>query len=323
MNVLITGGAGFIGSHLADRLLREGTGHRVVCVDDLSTGSLDNIHHLLGRKDFRFVRDSVRNLGTMTSLVDHCDVIFHLAAAVGVKLIVDEPVRTIETNIHGSEVMLELACKFGRKILLASSSEVYGKGEKVPFCEDDDIVLGSTRYSRWCYACSKMVDEFLALAYFRQFGLPTVVCRFFNTVGPRQTGMYGMVIPRFVRWALKGQPLEVYGQGTQKRSFGNVSDVVGAIERLMECDAAVGQVINVGTDQSTSINELADTIIQMTGSTAGKRYISYEQAYGQPFDDLPCRVPDLSRLRRLIDYKSQVPLRQTLEQVIAYEKGRK
>lgn len=322
MNILITGGAGFIGSHLADRLLRDGSDHKVVCVDDLSTGSLDNIRHLMGRRDFRFVRDSVRNHGTMTSLVDHCDIIFHLAAAVGVKLIVDEPVRTIETNIHGSEVMLELACKFGRKILIASSSEVYGKGEKIPFAEDDDIVLGSTRFSRWCYACSKMVDEFLALAYHRQFGLPTIVCRFFNTVGPRQTGMYGMVIPRFVRWALRNQPLEVYGQGQQVRSFCNVSDVVGAMEKLMGCDGAVGQVINIGTEESTTIDGLADTIIEMTGSTAGKRYISYEQAYGQPFDDLPRRVPDLGRVRGLIGYEPRIALRQTLEQVIAYEKGR-
>jgi UDP-glucose 4-epimerase len=293
-----------------------------VCVDDLSTGSLDNIRHLMSRRDFRFVRDTVRNQGTMTSLVDHCDVIFHLAAAVGVKLIVDEPVRTIETNIHGSEVMLELACKFGRKILLASSSEVYGKGEKVPFAEDDDIVLGSTRFSRWCYACSKMVDEFLALAYHRQFGLPTIVCRFFNTVGPRQTGMYGMVIPRFVRWALRNQPIDVYGKGQQERCFCNVSDVVGAVEQLINCEAAVGQVINIGTDQSITIDALADTVLEMTGSTAGKRYVSYEQAYGQPFDDLPRRVPNLTRVRQLIGYEPRVPLRQTLEQVIAYEKGR-
>ncbi len=322
MNILITGGAGFIGSHLADRLLRDGSGHNIISVDDLSTGSLDNIHHLLERPDFRFVRDTVRNIGTMTSLVDRCDMIFHLAAAVGVKLIVDEPVRTIETNIHGSEVMLELACKFGRKILIASSSEVYGKGERIPFSEDDDIVLGSTRYSRWCYACSKMVDEFLALAYNRQFGLPAVVCRFFNTVGPRQTGMYGMVIPRFVRWAIRGEPVQVYGQGGQVRSFCNVADVTGAMERLMACPAAVGQVINIGTEESITIDALADLVIQMTGSTAGKKYVTYEQAYGQPFDDLPRRVPNLARIRGLIGYEPKVKLATTLQQVIDYERKR-
>ena len=322
MKILITGGAGFIGSHLADRLLRTGAGHRVVCVDDLSTGSLDNIRHLLGRQDFQFVRDDVCNVGTMTALVDRCDAVFHLAAAVGVQLIVDEPVRTIETNIHGSEVVLELANKFGRRILIASSSEVYGKGEQMPFAEDDDVVLGSTRYSRWCYACSKMVDEFLALAYHRQFALPTVVCRLFNTVGPRQTGAYGMVIPRFVRAALRGEPLEVYGTGRQVRCFCNVADVVEALERLIQCERAVGQVINVGADQSITINELADLVIEMTGSRGGKRYLSYEQAYGQPFDDLMRRVPDLARLRGLIDFQPRVELRRTLEQVIEYERSR-
>ena len=225
--VLITGGAGFIGSHLAEALLQRG--HRVVAVDDLSTGSLDNIRPLLGRPDFQFVRESVRNATTMTPLVDRCDLIYHLAAAVGVQLIVDEPVHTIETNIHGSEVVLNLANKFRRKIFVASTSEVYGKSTKVPFNEDDDTTLGSTTFTRWSYACSKMIDEFLALAYHGQYGLETIVCRFFNTIGPRQTGQYGMVVPRFVRQALRNEPLEIYGSGQQSRCFSNVADGVEAL----------------------------------------------------------------------------------------------
>ena len=244
MNVLITGGAGFIGSHLAEAMLK--LGHSVIIVDDLSTGSLDNIIHLAGQAGFQFVRETVRNDSTMAPLVDRCDVIYHLAAAVGVQLIVDRPVHTIETNIHGSEVILNLANKFGRKILVASTSEVYGKSTKVPFSEDDDTTLGSTRFTRWSYACSKMVDEFLALAYRDQFGLETIICRFFNTVGPRQTGQYGMVVPRFVLAALKNEPLRVFGTGQQSRCFASVADVIGAIIKLVDCPGAVGEVINVG-----------------------------------------------------------------------------
>lgn len=317
---LITGGAGFIGSHLTDRLLD--AGHRVVCVDDLSTGSLDNIRHLRGRAGYQFVRDSVRNEQTMTGLVDRCDVVFHLAAAVGVQLIVDRPVHTIETNIHGSEVTLNLANKFGRKIVVASTSEVYGKSEKVPFREDDDTVFGSTRFTRWSYACSKMVDEFLALAYHDQFGLPAIVCRFFNTVGPRQTGAYGMVVPRFVRAALTGEPIRIYGTGRQSRCFCNVADVVDALLALVECDAAVGQVINIGTTESVTIEQLADMILELTGSRSEKVHLSYEEAYGRPFDDMLRRVPDLARIHRLVGYEPRFALRQTLEQVIAYEKSR-
>ncbi|MFB3892970.1 MAG: GDP-mannose 4,6-dehydratase [Phycisphaerae bacterium] len=318
MNILITGGAGFIGSHLAEAMLAAGRG--VVVVDDLSTGSLANIEHLLGNERFQFVRDSVRNVTLMTSLVDRCDAVFHLAAAVGVKLIVDRPVHTIETNIHGSEVVLDLANKFRRKVLIASSSEVYGKNTRVPFGEDDDTTLGSTRFNRWSYACSKMVDEFLALAYHDQYGLPAIICRLFNTVGPRQTGEYGMVVPRFVRKALAGEPIEVYGTGSQVRSFCNVADVVDALIRLMDCPLAVGEVINVGADEPITIEALADKVIELTGSRSAKKHLSYEQAYGRPFDDMLVRVPDLTKLKRLIGYEPKYTLEQTLRQVIEYEK---
>jgi UDP-glucose 4-epimerase len=319
MNVLITGGAGFIGSHLTEAMLA--LGHGVVVVDDLSTGSLDNLRAVVGRPGFRFVRESVRNESTMTVLVERCDVIFHLAAAVGVQLIVERPVHTIETNIHGSEVVLSLANKFGRKVLVASTSEVYGKNTKVPFGESDDTVLGSTRFSRWSYACSKMIDEFLALAYNDQFGLPAIVCRFFNTVGPRQTGQYGMVVPRFVRWALAGEPIEIYGTGKQSRCFCNVADVVGALIRLIECDGAVGEVINVGATESITIESLADKVIAMTGSASTKRHISYEQAYGRSFDDMLLREPDLTKVEGLIGYEPKNTLEQTLQQVIDFERA--
>ena len=320
MNVLITGGAGFIGSHLADALLAEG--HGVTVVDDLSTGLLDNLVGVAGDKNFRFVRDSVLNEATMTTLVGHCEVIYHLAAAVGVQLIVDNPVHTIETNIHGSEVVLNLANKFGRKILVASTSEVYGKNTSVPFKEDDDTTLGSTRFTRWSYACSKMVDEFLALAYHDQYGLDAIICRFFNTVGPRQTGAYGMVVPRFVRGALAGETIEIYGTGKQSRCFCNVSDVVDAMIKLIGCDEAVGGVINLGTTESITIEDLADKIIEMTGSSSPKCYLSYGEAYGRPFDDMLVRMPDLSKIKRLIGYEPTVPLVRTLEQVIEFEKLR-
>jgi UDP-glucose 4-epimerase len=320
MNILITGGAGFIGSHLAEAALARG--HAVIVVDDLSTGSLDNLAAVRGRPDFQFVRESVRNVPTMTALVDRCDAIFHLAAAVGVQLIVDEPVHTIETNIHGTEVVLDLANKFGRKVLVASTSEVYGKNTKMPFSEDDDTTLGSTRFTRWSYACSKMVDEFLAKAYHDQFGLPSVICRFFNTIGPRQTGQYGMVVPRFVRRALRGEPLEIYGTGQQSRCFCNVADVVEAILKLIDCPQAVGQVINLGNEESITMEALADKILAMTGSQSAKRRLTYEEAYGRPFDDMLVRKPDLSKVRRLIGYQPKFTLEQTLRQIIDDEKKR-
>jgi UDP-glucose 4-epimerase len=318
MKALVTGGAGFIGSHLCEALLK--AGHSVTAIDDLSTGSWRNISHIAGRAEFRFIRESVRNDVTMTPLVDHCDVIFHLAAAVGVQLIVDRPVHTIETNIHGSEVVLNLANKFGRKVLVASTSEVYGKSEKMPFREEDDVTLGSTRFTRWSYACSKMVDEFLALAYHDQFGLPAVICRFFNTIGPRQTGQYGMVVPRFVRRALMDETIEIYGTGKQSRCFCNVADVVEALLKLIECDGAVGEVINLGTEESVTIEDLADTIIEITGSRSAKKHLTYEEAYGRAFDDMQARKPDLSKIRKLIGYRPKHDLRQTLRQVVDYEK---
>jgi len=320
MNVLITGGAGFIGSHLADAMSQQG--HDIVAVDDLSTGSLDNIAHLMDKPGFRFVRESVRNAVTMTPLVDRCDMVFHLAAAVGVQLIVDRPVHTIETNIHGSEVILGLANTFRRKIVVASTSEVYGKNTKIPFSEDDDTTLGSTRFTRWSYACSKMVDEFLALAYHDQFGLSTIVCRFFNTIGPRQTGQYGMVVPRFVRRALRNEAIEIYGTGRQSRCFSNVADVVGALTDLIECPQADGQVVNIGSRESITIDVLADKIVEMTGSASEKRYLTYEQVYGRPFDDMLVRKPDLTKIEGLIDYHPRYSLEQTLEQIIDFERAK-
>lgn len=314
MKALITGGAGFIGSHLAQRLI--GTGHEVIVVDDLSTGSLKNIAELEGQRQFRFVHDSVHNSETMHLLIEQSDVVFHLAAAVGVQLIVDEPVRTIETNIHGTEVVLAVANKFRKKVLLASSSEVYGKSEAVPFREDDDTVLGSTRFSRWSYACSKAIDEFLGLAYYEQYNLPVVVGRFFNTVGPRQTGRYGMVIPRFVEKALKNDPVVIYGSGQQTRTFAYVGDVIDAIINLMNCPTAPGRVYNIGTEEEITIEALADKIIEMTGSKSEKKFISYQEAYGKPFDDMMRRAPSLERIRETISYEPKTPLEEILRLVI-------
>lgn len=315
MNVLITGGAGFIGSHLAERLIQRGD--RVVALDNLSTGSMKNIRGLLQVPNFKFVNDDVRNSETMHVLVEQCDVIYHLAAAVGVKLIVEQPVHTIETNIHGSEVVLKIAHKFFKPVLIASTSEVYGKSEVVPFHEDDDTVLGSTRFTRWSYACSKAIDEFLGLAYHKQYGLPVVVVRFFNTVGPRQTGQYGMVIPRFVERALKNEPLHIYGTGRQSRCFGYVGDVVDAVLALMGCKTAPGQVYNVGSTDEITIEALADKVIEMTGSRSVKQHLSYEEAYGQPFDDMMRRVPSLERIHKMIGYEPKTNLSEILRQIIA------
>ncbi|MHC5112303.1 MAG: NAD-dependent epimerase/dehydratase family protein, partial [Planctomycetota bacterium] len=288
MKALITGGAGFIGSHLIERLIADG--HEAVALDNLSTGNLQNLAAVLDRPRFQLVVDDVRNSETVHLLVERCDVVFHLAAAVGVQLIVDQPVHTIETNIHGTEVVAEVANKFRKKLLVASTSEVYGKSEKVPFREDDDTVLGSTRFSRWSYACSKAIDEFLALAYHQQFGLEVVVARFFNTVGPRQAGQYGMVIPRFVERAINNDPILIYGTGQQSRCFGFVGDVVDCVVKLMDNPAAAGRVFNIGATEEISIEGLADLIIEMTGSSSGKQHLSYEEAYGRPFDDMMRRV---------------------------------
>ncbi|MHC4982048.1 MAG: NAD-dependent epimerase/dehydratase family protein [Planctomycetota bacterium] len=320
MKALITGGAGFIGSHLARTLLDRGDS--VVVVDDLSTGSLENIADLeSGGGNFQFVRESVCNEAAIAELVGGCDVIFHLAAAVGVRLIADEPVRTMETNLLGSQVVLKLAGRFKRKVFVASSSEVYGKNSNAPFGEQDDTTLGPTSSLRFSYACSKLADEFLALAYHEQFGLEVVICRFFNIIGPRQTGRYGMVVPRFIRRALAEEPLEIYGDGKQVRCFLHVADAVEVLMRLTECDGAVGQVINIGSDQPVTIEALAEMVIEMTGSKAGKRCISYEQAYGRPMDDLLVRVPDISKINRLVAFEPKYTLTETLREIIEYEKA--
>jgi UDP-glucose 4-epimerase len=313
---LITGGAGFIGSHLAERLFADG--HAVTVLDDLSTGRLDNLKNLLGRPGFAFIRESVDDEQAVNIAVSAADAVFHLAAAVGVKLVVEEPVRTIRTTIHGTEVVLDAAHRFGGKpVLITSSSEVFGKGTRVPFAEDDDIVMGPTRQNRWCYAYAKAIDEFLGLAYHRQYGLPVVIVRLFNTVGPRQVGMYGMVLPRFVEAALAGRPLQVYGDGKQTRCFCHVSDVIDAIVKLMHTPAAVGQVFNLGSDEEISIRELAGRVIAKTGSKSPIENVSYEQAYGQPFDDMLRRVPKLDRIRAAIGFKPRFSLDQVIESVIA------
>jgi UDP-glucose 4-epimerase len=314
MRVLVTGGAGFIGSHLVESLLD--SGHAVSVIDDLSTGSIENLKKVKENKCFNFVKGTVRNTKTIDKLVKKSDAVYHLAAAVGVQLIVDEPVKTIETNIHGSEVVLEAANKYGRKVLIASTSEVYGKSEKVPFHEEDDSVLGSTRFSRWSYACSKAVDEFLAFAYYEQFGLPVVIARIFNTVGPRQTGRYGMVLPRFVESALKNKPIQIYGNGKQTRCFAHVSDVVRGLIALINCPESPGKVFNIGNEQEVTIEELADKVIEKTQSKSTKQFLSYEKAYGKKFDDMMRRVPCLKRIKETVGYQPNFNLDKILDSVI-------
>jgi UDP-glucose 4-epimerase len=303
---LITGGAGFIGSHLAEQLLERG--NTVVILDDLSTGRAENLRNLRDRAGVQIVRDSVENEATVGLLMSQCDAVFHLASAVGVQLIVDQPVRTIRTTIHGTEVVLEAAKKFGRPVLITSSSEVYGKGARVPFSEEDDVVMGATRHTRWCYAYAKGIDEFLGLAYHKQFGLPVTIVRLFNTVGPRQVGMYGMVLPRFVSWALAGKPLQVYGDGNQTRCFCHVSDVAGAIIALQADTKHAGQVFNLGSDEEISIIALARRVIELCDSSSMIEAISYEKAYGQAFDDLARRVPKLDRIRAAIGFSPRYKL---------------
>ncbi|MBA7493325.1 Bifunctional polymyxin resistance protein ArnA [subsurface metagenome] len=314
MKALITGGAGFIGSHLAERLLKDG--EEVVVVDNLSTGSLKNIEGFKNHGGFDFVEGDIRNSELVNAFVEQCDFVFHLAAAVGVKLIADRPVHTIETNIGGTEMVLDVANKFGRKILIASSSEVYGKNEAVPFREDDDIVLGSTSLSRWSYACSKAIDEFLGLAFFQEYGLKVVVGRFFNTIGPRQTGRYGMVVPRFVQRALNNEPVLIYGTGQQRRCFCYVEDVVDAIIGLMKCEASAGKVYNIGSTEEISIEGLADKIIEMTGSKSKKEFISYEEAYGRAIEDMMRRVPNLQRIKKTTGWEPKTSLAETLQVII-------
>lgn len=316
MKALITGGAGFIGSHLAQRLLENG--HEVIVVDNLSTGRLANLETFRHCAGLQFVKGDIRDANLMQLLASQCDVVFHLAAAVGVQLIADAPVHTIETNIAGTEVVLESANKFGRKILLASSSEVYGKSEKIPFGEDDDFVLGGTAFSRWAYACSKAIDEFLGQAFHQQYGLGVVSARFFNTIGPRQTGRYGMVVPRFVQWALNDEPIQIYGSGQQTRCFCYVKDLVDAVIALMDCEPAAGKVFNIGSSQEVTMEALADRIIEITGSKSRKEFVPYEIAYGRPIEDLMRRVPNTERIQVAIGWQPKTTLDETLRIIVEH-----
>ena len=316
---LITGGSGFIGSHLAERLFA--AGHAVVILDDLSTGRTENLAGVLGKPGVQFVRDSVENEATVNTLMAQCDGVFHLAAAVGVQLVLDEPVRTIRTTIHGTEVVLDAASRFGRPVMLTSSSEVYGKGAKVPFHEDDDVVMGPTKTTRYCYAYCKAIDEYLGLAYHKQYGLPVRIVRLFNTVGPRQVGRYGMVLPRFAEAAAKNEPLVVHGDGKQTRCFCHVSDVVDALVALTNTPGAAGQVFNLGGDQEISINDLAARVIRLAGSGSRVEHVSIEQAYGHRFEDMPRRVPDLSKVRGAIGFRPNHGLDDIVRSVISHVRG--
>jgi len=310
----VGGGRAFIGSHLAERLLEDG--NDVVVVDNLSTGSLKNIESFKDKDKFNFVEGDIRNAELMDALVERSEVVFHLAAAVGVKLIAERPVHTIETNISGTEVVLDAANKSNKKVFIASSSEIYGKSEAVPFHEDDDIVLGSTRVPRWSYACSKAIDEFLALAFHQQYGLSAVVGRFFNTIGPRQTGQYGMVVPRFVQWALKDEPVLIYGSGQQRRCFCYAGDVVDAVIGLMNCEQAAGDVYNIGSAEEIAIEALADKIIEMTGSKSEKKFVPYDVAYGRPMEDMMRRVPSLERIKKMTGWEPRTSLTDALQAII-------
>lgn len=317
---LITGGAGFIGSHLAEALLAQGW--EVEIIDNLSTGSMENIAHLKDHRRFSYVLDTVLNRPLMLELVDRADVVFHLAAAVGVRLVVERPIYTIETNIKATEFVLKLASRKRKPVLLSSTSEVYGKLDKPKFTEEDDLLLGPTSRARWCYAASKIIDEFLAKAYYKERGLPTVVVRLFNTIGPRQTGRYGMVVPRFVRQALRGEPITVYGDGTQRRSFTWVGDVVNAMISLIQHPKAYGEVFNIGHTKEISIYELAVMVKEMTKSPSEIVFVPYEQAYEVGFEDMPRRLPDISKIQNLIGYKPSLDLPEMLERIIAYERQR-
>ena len=319
MKALITGGAGFIGSHLAERLLE--LGHDVLVLDNLSTGSIENIRHLKGHKKFSYVIDSVTSESLLAEMVDSSDVVFHLAAAVGVKLIVEQPVHTIETNVHGTEVVLKHANKKKKLVFIASTSEVYGKSADVPFRESADVVLGPSAKHRWAYACSKLIDEFLALAYWKEKKLPVVIVRLFNTVGPRQTGQYGMVLPTFVRQALSGHPITVFGDGLQSRSFTYVSDVVDALIALSSEPRAIGEVFNIGNTGEISIGDLAQRVKTMAGSDSPIRLIPYDEAYEAGFEDMPRRVPDISKLRALIGYEPRIALDEIIRRVIDHTRG--
>lgn len=315
MRVLITGGAGFVGSHLADRFIADG--HEVTVIDDLSTGRYANVEHLEGHKSFRLIIDTVLNERLMEELIRESDRVFHMASAVGVRLIMERPVKTIETIFHGTDVVLRFCSRYRKRVLVPSTSEVYGKGVKVPFSEDDDLLTGATDKHRWAYACAKTLDEFLALAHWKETQLPVVVVRLFNTVGPRQTGQYGMVVPRFVRAALRNEPIEVHGDGTQSRCFGHVSDVVEGLVRLLETPACFGEVINLGNSEEVSINELAQRAISLTASTSTINYVPYGEVYGPGFEDMQRRVPNLEKAERMIGYKPTRVLNDIINDVAA------
>jgi UDP-glucose 4-epimerase len=320
-HALISGGAGFIGSHLTERLLN--AGHRVTVIDNLSTGRLENLMLFSDNPNFRYAIEDIRNLNVTDRLVSECDIIYHLAAAVGVQKIVSEPINTIEVNIGGTEIILQSARRYRKKILIASTSEVYGKGVKFPFNEDDDSVLGPTTRNRWAYAASKAIDEFLALAYYKEVGLPVVIFRLFNTVGPRQRGQYGMVVPRFVQWALDNEPIQVYGDGQQQRCFGNVRDVVDAIYRLANTPDAVGQVFNIGNTEEVTILELAERVRQRSQSQSEISFIPYEEAYEPGFEDFRRRIPDISKIGRYTGWEPMTSLDTTIDQIIDYYRKEK
>ena len=320
MRALITGGAGFIASHLAEHLLA--LGDEIWALDDLSTGSIENIEHLKAQQHFHYQIGSISNVPQLAELVDRCDAVYHLAAAVGVRLIVESPVRTIETNIRGTEIVMECAAKKKKLVVIASTSEVYGKATKIPFCEDDDLVIGPSTKGRWSYACSKAIDEFLALAYWKEKRLPVIVVRFFNTVGPRQTGRYGMVLPSFVRQALRDEPITVFGDGRQSRCFGYVGDVVEALAQLVRTPAACGEVFNLGSDEEVTINELAERVRGASGSRSEIVHVPYDQAYEEGFEDMQRRVPSLEKIRRLIGYTPRTRLDRMIESVVEFERSR-
>lgn len=317
IRALITGGAGFIGSHLSERLLA--SGYHVTVIDNLSTGRLGNIEHLAANPDFSYAVEDIRNIHVIDRLVSECDIIFHLAAAVGVRNIIERPINTIEVNIGGTETILKTASRYRRRVLIASTSEVYGKGVNFPFREDDDTLSGPTLRSRWSYAASKAVDEFLAFAYHAEIGLPITLFRLFNTVGPRQVGQYGMVLPRFVRWALANEAIQVYGDGQQQRCFANVYDVVAAIQGLAECETAVGELYNIGSDEEISILDLAQRVRDRADSASQIELVPYEQAYQQPgFEDFRRRVPSIDKISDAIGWRPSTPLDDTIDQIIAH-----
>ena len=312
MKILITGGAGFVGSHLADKFIAQG--HEITVIDDLSTGRYSNVEHLEGNPNFRLIIDTVLNAELMEELIRETDRVFHMASAVGVRLIMEQPVKTIETIFHGTDVVLRYCSRYRKRVLIPSTSEVYGKGASIPFREEDDLLTGATDKHRWAYACAKTLDEFLALAHWKETRLPVVVVRLFNTVGPRQTGQYGMVVPRFVHSAMKNEPITVFGDGTQQRCFGHVLDVVEGLSKLLESPQCFGQVINLGNSEEVSILGLAEKAIELTGSKSEIRYIPYEEAYGDGFEDMRRRVPGLDKAKKLIGYQ---PTR-SLEYIINY-----